>query len=199
MKLYDSALSPFSRKCKIIIQAKNLDVEIVNAEKAGANGYGAGDNPLGKVPCLEREYPAVALFDSPLICEYLDSLKDPWLPKDGEGRWKAYRMHRIGDGLAEAVYNRRYEVVRDESLYWQQMIERHDRAIKNVVTYLDNIIQYVPSKWSFGSIAVVCALDYADFRAEHIGWRSIAPKLAAWHAGFTNLPEYKDTYAYPAL
>lgn len=196
MKLYDSPLSPFARKCKIIIQAKELDVEIVEAGKDGANGYAAGSNPLGKIPCLEREYPHVALFDSPLICEYLDSLKDPWLPGDGEGRWKAYRMHRIGDGLSEAVYNRRYEVVRDEHLHWSEMIERHDTAIRNVVTYLDGIIEYVPREWSFGSIAVVCALDYADFRADHIRWRDLAPKLATWHRGFTNLSEYKTTYAY---
>jgi len=196
MKLYDSALSPFARKCKIIIQAKDLDVEIVDAAKAGVNGYAAGSNPLGKVPCLERGGSEVALFDSPLICEYLDSLKDPWLPKDGEGRWKAYRMHRIGDGLSEAVYNRRYEVVRDENLHWNEMIERHDTAIKSVVIYLDQIIAYVPDRWSFGSVAVICALDYADFRADHIGWRELAPKLAAWHKGFTSLPEYKSTNAY---
>jgi len=196
MKLYDSPLSPFARKCKIIIQAKELDVEIVVAGKDGANGYTAGSNPLGKIPCLEREYPDVALFDSPLICEYLDSLKDPWLPKEGEARWKAYRMHRIGDGLAEAVYNRRYEVVRDESLHWPEIIERHDSAIRNVVTYLDDIIQYAPTDWSFGSIAVVCALDYTDFRANHISWRSLASKLASWHEGFIEKLEYKQTNAY---
>jgi len=196
MILYDSALSPFARKCKIIIQAKDLDVDIVAADKDGANGYAAGSNPLGKVPCLEREYPDVALFDSPLICEYLDNLKYPWLPKDGEARWKAYRLHRIGDGLSEAVYNRRYETVRDESLHWPEVIERHDTAIRNVVTYLDDIIQYVPDRWSFGSVAVVCALDYTDFRAGHIGWRDLTPKLARWHEGFKDLPEYEATHAY---
>ena len=196
MILYDSPLSPFARKCKIIIQAKDLDVEIVVADKDGANGYAAGPNPLGKVPCLDRGECDVPLFDSPLICEYLDSLKDPWLPKNGEGRWKAYRLHRIGDGLSEAVYNRRYEVVRDEKLHWPEIIERHDTAIRNVVTYLDGIIQYVPDHWSFGPVSVVCALDYTDFRADHIGWRDLAPNLATWHAGFADLPEYQSTYAY---
>lgn len=196
MKLYDSPLSPFSRKCKIIIQSKRLDVDIVVAEKDGSKGYAAGANPMGKVPCLDRGDCDVPLFDSPLICEYLDSLTDPWLPKEGEGRWKAYRMHRIGDGLAEAVYNRRYEVVREESLHWPEMIERHDTSIRNVVTYLDNIIGYVPKGWSFGSVAVVCALDYTDFRADHIGWRSLAPKLAEWHCHFLETPEYLDTNAY---
>ena len=196
MILHDSLLSPFSRKCRIIIQAKNLDVDVVQVEKDGANGYAAGDNPLGKVPCLERDYPLVSLYDSPLICEYLDGLKDPWLPKDGEGRWKAYRMHRIGDGLSEAVYNRRYEVVRHESLHWPDIIARHDKAIENTVKYLDNIIAYVPSQWSFGSVAVVCALDYADFRAGHIDWRTLAPKVAIWHEGFADMDEYKVTFGY---
>jgi len=171
MKLYHSPLSPFARKCRIIIRAKELDVEEIKVGPDGANGYAADVNPLGKVPCLERGGSNVALFDSPLICEYLDSLKDPWLSNDGE-------------------------VVRDESLHWPDMIERHDTAIKSVVGYLDEIIGYVPTKWSFGSVAVVCALDYADFRADHIGWRKLAPNLAAWHEGIASLAEYKATYAY---
>ena len=100
MRLHHSPLSPFARKCRIIIRAKGLDVEEVKAGPDGAHGYAANVNPLGKIPCLERGECEIPLFDSPLICEYLDSLKDPWLPKDGEGRWKAYRLHRIGDGLS---------------------------------------------------------------------------------------------------
>lgn len=196
MILHHSPLSPFARKCRILIRAKGLEVKEVDASKDGLNGYTAGDNPLGKVPCLEREYPDVSLYDSPLIYEYLDSLKDPWLPASGEGRWKAYRAHRIGDGLSEAVYNRRYEVVRDESLHWPEMIKRHDTAIQNTVTYLDGIADYMPKVWSFGSISIICALDYADFRAEHIDWREIAPKLAKWHEGFKALPEWAETNAY---
>ncbi len=179
-----------------MIKAKDLDVKIVQVGKDGDNGYAAGDNPLGKVPCLEREGSLVSLFDSPVICEYLDGLKDPWLPASGEGRWKAYRAHRIGDGLAEAVYNRRYEVVRDEKLHWPDIITRHDKAIENTVNYLDSISGYLPTKWSFGSIAIVCALDYADFRADHINWRKIAPKLANWHAELKELPEWVATNPY---
>ncbi len=196
MILHHSPLSPFARKCRILIRAKGLDVKEVEAPKAGANGYAAGDNPLGKIPCLERPYPDVSLYDSPLICEYLDSLKEPWLPSTGEGRWKAYRAHRIGDGLSEVVYNRRYEVVRDESLHWPAIIERHDTAITNTVKYLDDIVQYLPNVWSFGTISIICALDYADFRAGHIDWRVIAPKLTKWHEGFTALPEWVSTNAY---
>ena len=196
MRLHHSPLSPFARKCRIIIRAKGLDVEEVVAGPDGANGYATGVNPLGKIPALERGECDVALFDSPVICEYLDSLSDPWLPAHGEARWKALRLHRIGDGLSEAVYNYRYETVRDNSLHWYQMIERHETAIRNVVAYLETIADFLPKVWSFGTVSVICALDYADFRAGHIDWRALAPKLAAWHEGFKALPEWAETYAY---
>ena len=195
MRLHHSPLSPFARKCRIIIRAKGLDVEEVVAGPSGADGYGSEVNPLGKVPSLERDGD-VALFDSPVICEYLDGLSDPWLPASGEARWKALRLHRIGDGLSEAIYNYRYETVRDNNLHWAQMIERHETAIRNTVKYLESIVDYIPTGWSFGTVSVVCALDYADFRAGHIGWRNLAPKLAAWHERFTALPEWADTYGY---
>ncbi len=196
MRLHHSPLSPFARKCRIIIRTKGLDVEEVLAGPDGANGYAAHVNPLGKIPCLERSECELPLFDSPLICEYLDSLKDPWLPKGGEARWKAYRLHRIGDGLSEAVYNLRYETVRDESLHWNQMIARHETSIRNVVSYLEGIVDYLPTNWSFGTVSVICALDYSDFRAGHIDWRAIAPKLTDWHEGFKGLPEWAETNGY---
>ena len=198
MKLHQSPLSPFARKCRIIIRAKNLNVEEVVVGPDGANGYATGVNPLGKIPVLERGECELPLFDSPLICEYLDSLSDPWLPTSGEGRWKAYRLHRIGDGLSEAVYNYRYETVRDEKLHWGQMIERQETAIRNVISYLETIVDYLPKVWSFGTVSVVCGLAYADFRAGHIDWQSDAPKLAKWFQGFEGLPEYQDTDGYSA-
>jgi len=65
MKLICSPISPYARKVMIYI---------------------AGDNPLGKIPALEWQ-PGQFLFDSPVICEYLDSLRDtPLLPAEGHAR-----------------------------------------------------------------------------------------------------------------
>jgi len=195
MKLYHSPLSPFARKCRILIRAKGLDVEELIAENDPKNGYASEINPLGKIPALVREG-ALPLFDSPLICEYLDSLNDPWLPTSGEHRWKAYRLHRIGDGLSEAMYNLRYETVREEGLHWPKIITRHKNAIRNTVDYLETIVDYIPKDWSFGTIAVVCALDYIDFRGPHLGWRKSSPKLVEWHQAFELSTEFRNTFPY---
>lgn len=178
-----------------MIRAKGLDVDEVSAVNDPVHGYASNINPLGKIPCLEREG-ALPLFDSPVICDYLDSLNDPWLPEVGENRWKAYRLHRIGDGLAEAMYNLRYETVRDENLHWPKIITRHENAINNTIDYLETILDYIPNDWSFGTIAVICALDYIDFRGQHLSWRDRAPELSKWHNNFKTMPEWKDTNGY---
>lgn len=195
MKLHYSATSPFARKCRILILAKELDVEIVAVSAGGAQGYIPSVNPLGKIPALERSG-LPALFDSPVICEYLDGLKDPWLPAKGEGRWSQLRLHRIGDGLSEAGYNYRYETVRDETLHWPQMITRHETAIFNTIKALESECGDFAKTWDFASIALICALDYADFRARHMNWRTLAPNLAAWHEGFTRDSIWAETNGY---
>ena len=73
MKLFCHPVSPFARKAMILARLHGIDLEELKPEKDGANGYKAGDNPLGKIPALEWQ-PGQFLFDSPVICEYLDSL-----------------------------------------------------------------------------------------------------------------------------
>ena len=74
MKLICHPNSPYARKVMILARLSNIDLDEVMPKKDGANGYTAGDNPLGKIPALEWK-PAQFLFDSPVICEYLNSLR----------------------------------------------------------------------------------------------------------------------------
>ncbi|HCS72244.1 MAG TPA: glutathione S-transferase, partial [Rhodospirillaceae bacterium] len=43
------------------------------------------------------------LYDSSVICEYLDSLHDgqKLFPAVGGARWQALRLNALGDGMAE--------------------------------------------------------------------------------------------------
>jgi len=195
MKLHFSALSPYARKCRIIARLKDLDVEEIAASSDGANGYAAHVNPLGKIPVLEVT-DKVVLYDSPVICEYLDSRNDPILPASGDGRWHELRLHALGDGLSDAVYNYRYEIVRDDVLHWDSQIQRHETAIRLAVKALENSMDGLGVPWTFGNIAIVCALDYADFRAGHIDWRSLAPNLAQWHEKFQSDHIWQATNDY---
>ncbi|WP_051279037.1 glutathione S-transferase N-terminal domain-containing protein [Hellea balneolensis] len=197
MKLICHPISPYARKAMILARLHGIEVEEIQPEKDGANGYVAGDNPLGKIPALEWQ-PEQYFFDSPVICQYLDSLsRAPILPTEGHTRFLNMWQHALGDGLADAVYNFRYETVRPPDLHWDEMIKRHETAITRSVETLENICEWLGGPWTYGNLAIVTALDYASYRAGHLNWQEWAPKLAKWHSSFKDDTHYKATYGYP--
>lgn len=196
MKLICHPISPYARKAMILARLSNIELNEVYPEKDGANGYAAGDNPLGKIPALEWQ-PGQFLFDSPVICEYLNSLREiPLLPESGHSRFIQLWQHALGDGLSDAVYNYRMETVRPANLHWEEMIERHDRSIRNAVATLEKISPWLGEDWTYGNISIVCALDYASYRAVHFDWKAAAPNLAAWYKERSKSDVWRDTYAY---
>ena len=196
MKLICDPISPYARKAMILARLSDIPLEEVKPEKNGANGYVAGDNPLGKIPALEWQT-GQFLFDSPVICEYLDSLREsPLLPESGHARYIQLWQHALGDGLSDAVYNYRMETVRPPDLHWDEMIERHDQAIRNAVETLEKISSWLGEDWTFGNIAIVCGLDYAAYRAPHFNWKQAAPKLSEWHQKKTETEVWRETNAY---
>ena len=155
MKLICSPISPYARKAMLLARLSNIELEESRPTQNGANGYAAGDNPLGKIPALEWQ-PGQYLFDSPVICEYLDSLrKTPLLPAEGHPRFIQLWQHALGDGLSDAVYNYRVETMRPKEFHWAKMIERHNQAIENSIATLEKIIPWLGDTWTFGNIAIV--------------------------------------------
>jgi glutathione S-transferase len=88
MKLWQTYLSPFPTRVRLVMYAKGLDIPIV--EPGGIHDRsGKGDylkiNPLGRVPTLELD-DGRTLPESEVICEYLEDLypeptlrpADPW-------------------------------------------------------------------------------------------------------------------------
>ena len=196
MKLICHPISPYARKTMILARLHGIKVEEIRPTKDGAYGYAADQNPLGKIPALEWQ-PNQYLFDSPVICEYLDSLGDePILPAEGHSRFLNLWQHALGDGLSDAVYNYRHETARPQELHWDEIILRHESAIIRSLETLEQISEWLGEPWSYGNLAIVMALDYTGYRASHLDWPSRAPKLARWHAQFKNDPHYMDTYRY---
>lgn len=182
----------------ILARIHEIYIEEAEPEKAGAKGYAAGDNPFGKIPALEWQ-PGQYLFDSPVICEYLDQLgAAPILSKDTHQHYLQKWQHALGDGVSDAVYNYRQETMRPGDLHWPEMIERHETAIASAMDTLESISDWLGGPWTYGNLAIICALDYASYRAGHLNWQERAPKLAAWHAGFKDDTAYSATYGFPA-
>ena len=108
MKLYFSGASPYVRKVQVTAIETGLDAKIehvpitVGPTKPDPS-YGA-ENPLYKVPTLVTDGGEV-LYDSPVICEYLDAQgSGPALfPAPGKARWTALRRQALADGILDAA------------------------------------------------------------------------------------------------
>jgi glutathione S-transferase len=152
------------------------------------------DNPLSKIPTLVRE-DGSALFDSVVICEYLNDLAGGRLfPQEGEAKWRALRWHAFGDGLLDALILWRNEREREVPL--QPLLDAFELKARASLRLLDAEAQALEAApLSIGSITIGCALGYMDYRFGSFGWRDQAPRLAAWYATLQARPSFKSTEA----
>ncbi len=103
MKLLSNSLSPYGRKVKIAMGLKGLKdrIEIVPVDtNIVDNPVINRPNPLAKIPALVVDG-STAIYDSHVICEYLDSLAPaPVLfPKSGVERIKTLTLGALTDGI----------------------------------------------------------------------------------------------------
>ena len=197
--LYIHPISPFARKVMVLNRLYSLDISEVIPDKSDGRGYAAGGNPLGKIPALALD-DGTLIADSPVICEWLDRHGPNHLSKSSDPM-AARSLHAMGDGLATAVYDYRYETVRPQTLHWPDMIARKTEAIRATVLWLEDRVGSLSGPIggvSWGGLSVSTALDYADFRAPHVPWRDLAPSLADWHAHATDHPAWRDCDGYAA-
>ncbi len=195
MKLFYSPTSPFARKVVACAIIRGLDsrIERIRTDAFASPPALLAANPLSKIPALLTD-DGVALFDSPLICEYLDSIGDapPLFPDHGASRWSALRLQALGDGLMDAAVLARGEILRPQEPARQAMIDRQKAAVSRGLTVLE---EHPPADGhlDIGSIAVACALGYLDFRFAADAWRDRHPRLAHWFGEFSALPAMTET------
>lgn len=150
-------------------------------------------NPLGKVPALERDR-GPALMDSPLICEYIDSLNDEnWIPSSGESRILVLRQQAIADGLMDITIGRRIEMMRDEKLQWDFWKDRWETAIERTLVQLDEERSQFERSVDLGALSVAVALGYLDLRYAELDWRARFAELGAFHERWAQRQSFKLT------
>lgn len=193
MKLYYSPTSPYVRKVTACAIACGLHGRITRVETNPHDSPPAllADNPLSKVPCLVTQ-DGVALFDSPVICEYLDAIGESSLfPPAGPLRWRALKMQAIGDGIMDAAVMRRMETGRPAEDARTANMARQAAAVARSL----DLLQAAPpaDHLDIGTITVACALGYLDLRFPDDNWREGRPALAAWYAAMEKRPEIAET------
>jgi glutathione S-transferase len=203
MKLYYSPGSPFARKVRIVALETRLDkkIEMVNVALSpiAPNADVDKHNPVGKIPVLSVK--GMDLFDSPVICEYLDNQHKgrKLLARKGRDRWVALRQQAMADGLLDAALLARYEgALRPEDKRWSDWNSGQMKKVAHVLDQLEAEAKSLKGKPTLGSISVACALGYLDFRFAANDWRSKHPKLAKWFNSFSKTPSVKATVPPPA-
>ncbi len=186
MKLFHAPASPFARKVMACAVARGIEGRITLVSATGESADLAAANPLGKLPCLVTD-DGVALYDSRVICEFLDTEGNvfPMFPAHGL-RFRALRLQALGDGISDAAVLRRGEQGRPSESARDAVIATQQSKIRRSLDVLesDTPAQHV----DIGTIAVACALGYLDLRFPAEPWREGRPKLAAWYEAVMQHP-----------
>lgn len=184
MRIHYSITSPFARKVRIfaaLTQEPNIQWILTKPlETADFRAI----NPLGKIPALEAT--AISLFDSALICEYLDEL---YCARGGVSLFQrgqadyftVQKYHYLANGIMDAavasVMDQRRPDASASAFWlrrWQDTIQAGLQAV--AVEALGS-----GTSVNIGGIAMVCALGYLALRLPSIDPAVFNPQLAAWY------------------
>jgi len=190
--------SPFGRKARIAVKVLRLEGKVALAEASTVDPADPirQQNPLGKVPVLLLD-DGGALYDSPVILEYLDYLAGGGriIPPEPQARFAALRLEALADGIMDASilinYEARYRPPEKHEAKW---LELQGGKVARALAVLEAAPPVaIGTPPDVGAITLACALGYRDFRFPG-SWRGAHPRLAAWLDEFAaRVPAYAAT------
>lgn len=199
MRLHWSPRSPFVRKVMIVCHEAGLIdrlslVRTVVAMKA-VNKELLSDNPLSKLPTLVLDN-GTPLYNSVVICEYLDALHQGQrlFPTEPKAKWTALRRHALGDGLLDLLILWRNEREREHpaEVFLEAFRTKFDATLDNLEQDAEGLAE---TPFGIGHVAIGCGLSYIDFRFPDLDWRRDRPRISEWHASFSERPSVRATEA----
>jgi glutathione S-transferase len=189
MKIFYSTASPFVRKTMIVADELGV-VDRIERLPAAASPVKRDRNiipfnPLGQVPTFITDDEQV-LFDSKVICEYLNTTFKGKLFGDDNTRFKLLTDHAVADGAIAASLLVRYELLaRPEALRWDEWLEGQTDKITTALQYFEDKAQELYDRIDIVTITLACAFDYLDFRLPDYNWQKRFPGLKAWYDKFS--------------
>ncbi|MGI2096517.1 glutathione S-transferase [Shewanella glacialipiscicola] len=198
MRLLSSKASPYARCVRVLIQhlgINNIEELLVNPFDNTAELLDA--NPLGQIPCLITN-DGMALFDSEVIMRYLDTeLGDRQMFGASSGNWLLECQYSLVKGLIDSAVKLRQEQMRQEegvsSAFWTS---RFEQALLRGLMQIELQTVITQTTIQAPQLALICLLDYVDFRHSGLDWRKVAPATALWFGEMRDLPAFIQTRPY---
>ncbi|MDF0599384.1 glutathione S-transferase [Psychromarinibacter sp. C21-152] len=188
MQLFDNPASPFCRKVQVLLRETGQLDEVETTYAVGhplaPDRMPLAENPLGKIPCLVRD-DGPALYDSRVICRYLDARGEGGLYPEGR-IWEVLTLEATADGIMDAAVLMIYEGrSRPEALRYPAWVDAQWDKIARALDALESRwMGHLAGRLDMGQIAVGCALGYLDFRLPDRDWRKGRTALAEWFEAF---------------
>jgi glutathione S-transferase len=186
LTLYYSPMSPYARKVLALAHEAGLidQIEVIHASGSPVDPGTApiAHNPLGKIPTLTRP-DGGAIYDSRVICQYLDARAGDKFYPTGPRRWDALTLEATADGILDAALAMVYEHrLRSEENRNAAIVEGQWSKITRALDVIEERwMAYLAGPLCIGQIALACSLGYLDLRHDARSWRTSRPNLAAWN------------------
>jgi glutathione S-transferase len=194
MKLYYTSTSPYVRKVMVAAHETGLidriETIFLRPTPVKADPVLSKDNPLSKIPALLEEGKP-ALYDSPVICEYLDGLhgNKKLIPAAGPERWRVLRTQALTDGILEAAILVFYEVThRPSELHWSAWLDGQREKVQQGLDALEREVDHFGSDVDLAQVCAGITLGWLEFRNVVGDIRPNRPKLFAWYDAFRKRP-----------
>ncbi len=197
MKLLYQTHSPYARKALVFAHEAGLaqDIKVIHQETSPTrrNESVFAENPLGQVPVLVR--PGLpSIFDSDVICAYLDTLHGGrrLIPADGEIKWRALGQQALAQGLANAGIALRWETIRrPAALRYAPLRDGYIQKLTAGYDWLERELDVLESV-HLGHIALATCLSWLEFRGLP-DFRQRRPRLTTWFDEFQSRPSMQAT------
>ena len=137
----------------------------------------------------------MALYDSPVICAWIDSTNSgpKLIPESGAEKWAALQLEALGDGMGEAIVPLSQEMNKPEDKRSDAVVKRFAGKMNNALAVLDRQAGDFRDPPGIGEIAVVAAMGYMEFTKVNPDWRSTYPALGAWYDAINKRPAFAET------
>jgi glutathione S-transferase len=193
MKLFCTKRSPYARKVIVTALEKKIKLDLVVEDLTKKSSQLWDANPVGKIPVLVLNN-GETLIDSPVLCEYIDSLNDNpiLIPRKGEERFKVLNMSAIADGMMDVMVGLYMEKVRHPKDLNESFIRQQEETIARCLKYFESQLKDLESL-TLIPIAVASAIGYMNFRLPEHNPSIKYPKLAKWFEEFTQRPSMAST------
>lgn len=193
MKLYHTSTSPFVRKVLVAAHELGLDGRIETAflrpTPVAPNPELSRANPLSKIPALILN-DGSGLYDSRVICEYLETLREPGVPAlvapSGPERFRTLRLQALCDGILEAAILVFYErAMRPPALHWEEWLSGQTQKALQGLDALELECEHFGETPDLAQIAAGVTLGWLEFRSAVGDIRAGRPRLTSWYERFS--------------